>query len=133
MFGLLAVERAKREAAEKNLAVAHAHIEWLTTYISVITAERSALFERVLGVSLPPVGLGYQRPETSSAIAAPPLTAEALRAQYAREGNPVPPLANAPRTIDDAMKELNFEDLGDEDAARMGVHTDKDGEIAYSR
>ena len=107
----LAEQRAKREAAEKQVGLAQHTIEWLRTQVNSLQYERASLLSRVTGA---PVMVPTLRREDSSPIA--------------------PTFGQAPREPDQFFNQLAslFEDPGDELASKSGITHDETGAVVYA-
>lgn len=104
----LVVERAKREAAEKTVAILEQHRTWLAQQVNRLEGERAILLQRTVGISLPVPEVIPQRAPTSVPLA-----------------NVVgKPMADVVPGIDVGALMLGaaaFEDMGDDEADRQGV------------
>lgn len=106
----LAAERARREAAEKHLAIAEQHRAWMAEQVNRLEAERSLLLQRTIGVTFPV-------PEVIPTPARAPETTPLVNVKGK-------PLSDIVPGIDVGALKLGaaaFEDMGDDEAERQGV------------
>lgn len=95
----LAALRAENTLLKTQLAVAQNNFEWARLRLNQIEDERSALFYRIVGMQIP-----VPRIERSGQ-------------QSMAETKPL---------IDELMKNISFQDMGDEEAKRLGVDHEKE-------
>ena len=95
----VAALRAENTLLRVQLAVAQNNFEWARLRLNQIEDERSALFYRVANITLP-----VPRIERSGQ-------------QSMAETKPF---------IDELMKNISFQDMGDEEAKRLGVDHEKE-------
>lgn len=90
---------AKLVEIEKSRAIAQNNFEWARIRMNQMEEERSALFFRVANIQLPPM-------------------------QIERSGQQS--MAESKPLLDELMKKISFEDLGDDEARRQGVDHEKE-------
>lgn len=139
----LAHERGLRIAADRQVAQMQATLDWITQHLNELKTERAMLFQRALQVSFPVPEIQYT-PTAPDAEDRPmpagvpvDLAPEALRQLASRIGPQVRvpvngKAANTPIGMAD-LDNINFDDVGDEAAGKLGIAHDRDGEVAYAQ
>jgi hypothetical protein len=137
----LVAEKAINAELRTALARAEAHFDWLASHVNELKAERAALLERTLGLQLavPTIQRVAVTPSDPLPGADPLYTpgkvlnigdvlARAREiADVAKHGGPEPSIASpGPAGID-------FEDMGDDAAARAGLRHAADGTVVSAR
>lgn len=92
--------RAENQLLRVQLAVAQNNFEWARLRLNHIEDERSALIYRVANITLPVPHI-ERSGQTSMAESSKPI-------------------------LDDIMKQISFNDVGDEEAKRLGVDHEKE-------
>jgi hypothetical protein len=128
LFENLTIERAKNSIAEARLAAMQATQDWLTLHVNRLENERRILTEARLGLVFPApeISRSPERSSPSSAETAPD-DAEARLTGDVIRGVPhdAVPLAQ--------LMAASLEDVGDDQAAELGVSHDSHGFAVYRR
>lgn len=119
-----------------------AHFDWLASHVNELKIERAALLERCIGIQLGAVPIITREPTGALPGADPayvpiagklPNIGDILNKarELVDEGHKTP--AEQESLVAAELGGINFEDMGDEAAARAGVTHDETGRVIYAR
>lgn len=128
LFENLTIERAKNSIAEARLAAMQATQDWLTLHVNRLENERRILTEARLGLVFPAPEISRSpEPSSPSSAETEPDGTEAQKDGGVIKGVPHDAVALA------QLMTASLEDVGDDQAAELGVSHDAHGFAVYRR
>lgn len=117
--------RAERGALERALATSQANVEWLRVMFNAASNDRAAI-AAAKGFTLPAPQIEGQ-PQTPGAVVAAANTPTEI-------GNAFVEADDLDETMEHYTGSVNgFDDVGDEEASRLGIRHDGAGNVEYAK